>query len=117
MGMFGKLKSIFYDEEIVEETIPEVKEEPKEEIKRKESIAPQPLKREEPKIEQINERDLFKSEPTFKFPVFEEEDFAPVTKTRSESSKNVMEYEKRRENIIKEDKKEPTEKVFRSSRN
>ena len=98
MGLFGKIKNIFYDEEIVEI------EEPREEVK----------KEEKPRIEEVRvpkrevptstvtptkpvapvytERELFKSESTFKFPVIdEEEEEAPV---RTRTRPNILDIER-----------------------
>lgn len=73
MGMLDKIKNLFYEEEVVE--VP--KEEKKATIIVKEEI-------EEKKDEMddvVSERDLLKSETTFKFPViFEDEDFADMKK-------------------------------------
>ena len=83
MGVFSKLKNIFYDEEIVEEpdaeltkVDKEVKKEIKEEKPKVEEIKvlkPEPIvveddEKEEPKLEKtVNERDLFRSERSFNF--------------------------------------------------
>ncbi len=96
MGIFKKIKDIFYDEEIVE--VPVKKEEV---IEKKEVVKPfiQEIVSEEPiksfrepevekKIDGFSERELFKTEKTFDFPVFDEE---PV-KTRSKI--NVLELQK-----------------------
>lgn len=73
MGVFDKIKNLFYEEEIVE--VP--KENLKEEIKKVERV-------EEQKDEMddiISERDLVKSETNFKFPIiFEDEDFVEIKK-------------------------------------
>ncbi len=83
MGLIGKLKNIFYDEEIVEvKEEPTVREQPSEEI-RKPRIEEIQVQTKEEKIESTySERELFKSEPTFKFPVIDEEDEEPI-QTRS----------------------------------
>ena len=74
MGMLDKIKNLFYEEEVVE--VP--KEEKKATIIVKDDIE------EEKKDEMddvVSERDLLKSETTFKFPViFEDEDFADMEK-------------------------------------
>mgnify|MGYP006939896382 CR=1 FL=1 len=82
MGLIGKLKNIFYDEEIVEvKDEPIVREEKKEEI-RKPRIEEIQVQKEEKIENTYSERELFKSEPTFKFPVIDEDDDEPV-QTRS----------------------------------
>ncbi len=135
MGLFKKIKDIFYDEEIVE--IPANKEENQveERVSRND-------KHEAPVIEEItapintlrsdfleddeeevennfSERELFKPEKTFDFPVFDEEE---EVKTRSNKT-NVLELQKeleqrsmvnksrdyeRREVISEEPKRETT---------
>ncbi len=100
MGLIGKLKNIFYDEEIVEvKEEPTVREEKKEEI-RKPRIEEIQLQREEKIESTYSERELFKSEPTFKFPVIDEDDEEPV-QTRS------------RVNTIDLDRREPTKRPER----
>ena len=100
MGIFKKIKDIFYDEEVVEVPVKEeIKEEPKrEEVSRpviqnitpaSESINSYKDLEAEKKIDGFSERELFKPEKTFDFPMFEEEE--PV-KTRSRS--NIFELQK-----------------------
>ena len=92
MGLIGKLKNIFYDEEIVEvkEETP-VREEKKEEI-RKPRIEEIQVPKEEKIENTYSERELFKSEPTFKFPVIDEDDDEPV---QTRSRVNTIDLEKR----------------------
>lgn len=83
MGLFGKIKNIFYDEEIVD-----VPEEPKsvekpkiEEVKVEKKV--EPIKRETPVINTTptySEREIFTRETTntFKFPMLDEEEVKPV---------------------------------------
>ncbi len=97
MGLIGKLKNIFYDEEIVEvKEEPTVREEKKEEI-RKPRIEEIQVQKEEKIENTYSERELFKSEPTFKFPVIDEDDDEPI-QTRS------------RVNTIDLDRREPTKR-------
>lgn len=141
MGVFRKLKDIFYDEEIIEEEekeekkpiIREVKKEPvqrptvevkKEEPRRQdmeihryeEPVRPKP----EPKVEEVTERELYQSKQTFKFPILEDDDLdlepKRVTRTRR-SSTNVMEVERRNKEIKKkeEPKIAPKPKAFKPS--
>ena len=104
MGLFGKIKNIFYDEEIVD-----VPEEPKsvekpkiEEVKVEKKV--EPIKRETPVITTptYSEREIFTRETTntFKFPMLDEEEVKPV-RTRV----NAL------ESARMEKKKEETEKA------
>jgi hypothetical protein len=101
MKFFDKIKNFFYDEEevTVAKSIP--KTETKSEVPVVEKETKQPSKEEEKKkpidkkenVEDIiSERELFKSEPTFKFPViFEDEDF--VDEKKKNKSMNVLDVE------------------------
>lgn len=105
MGLFGKIKNIFYDEEIVD-----VPEEPKsvekpkiEEVKVEKKV--EPIKRETPVINTTptySEREIFTRETTntFKFPMLDEEEVKHV-RTRV----NAL------ESARMEKKKEETEKA------
>lgn len=105
MGLFGKIKNIFYDEEIVD-----VPEEPKsvekpkiEEVKVEKKV--EPIKRETPVINTsptYSEREIFTRETTntFKFPMLDEEEVKPA-RTRV----NAL------ESARMEKKKEETEKA------
>lgn len=105
MGLFGKIKNIFYDEEIVD-----VPEEPKsvekpkiEEVKVEKKV--EPIKRETPIINTTptySEREIFTRETTntFKFPMLDEEEVKPA-RTRV----NAL------ESARMEKKKEETEKA------
>lgn len=120
MGLFGKIKNIFYDEEIVEVPVEEKKQEVQPRIeevripKREDTVIREEMpsfKMEEPKREVreperpksvapiYTERDLFKTQPSFKFPVIdEEEDEEPVVrreeaKPRTRSS--ILDYDMR----------------------
>lgn len=124
MGVFSKLKNIFYDEVEVDEPAKEIKidkpvkkeivEKPRvEEIK----VVRQEEKREEPKREETakendnfgNERDLFRSERTFNFTQFDDDEIDLP------SRRNVLEREKK---VVKQEVKEPVveqPKVFKPS--
>jgi hypothetical protein len=124
MGVFSKLKNIFYDEVEVDEPAKEIKidkpvkkeivEKPRvEEIK----VARQEEKREEPKREETpkendnfgNERDLFRSERTFNFTQFDDDEIDLPPR------RNVLEREKK---VVKQEVKEPVveqPKVFKPS--
>ena len=120
MGLFGKIKNIFYDEEIVEVPVEEKRQEVQPRIeevripKREEPVirqeipafkAPEPVVHKESKeLERkpiapiYTERDLFKTQPSFKFPVIDEEDEEPVIrqeppKQRTRSS--ILDYDMR----------------------
>lgn len=124
MGVFSKLKNIFYDEVEVDEPAKEFKidkpvkkeivEKPRvEEIK----VVRQEEKREEPKREETakendnfgNERDLFRSERTFNFTQFDDDEIDLPPR------RNVLEREKK---VVKQEVKEPVveqPKVFKPS--
>lgn len=124
MGVFSKLKNIFYDEVEVDEPAKEIKidkpvkkeivEKPRvEEIK----VIRQEEKREEPKREETpkendnfgNERDLFRSERTFNFTQFDDDEIDLPPR------RNVLEREKK---VVKQEVKEPVveqPKVFKPS--
>lgn len=97
MGLFGKIKNIFYDEEIVEVEVPsqEVKREEKPRI---EEVRLPKRETQKSSIEEMvkpvtpvyTERELFKTEPTFKFPVIEEDDEPIRTRTRP----NILDLER-----------------------
>jgi len=96
MGMLDKIKNLFYEEEVVE--IP--KEEKKATIITKEEII------EEKKDEMddvVSERDLLKSETTFKFPViFEDEDFIDMEKEQKKvQEQNARKSESREQQTTK----------------
>lgn len=124
MGVFSKLKNIFYDEVEVDEPAKEIKidkpvkkeivEKPRvEEIK----VVRQEEKREEFKREETpkendnfgNERDLFRSERTFNFTQFDDDEIDLPPR------RNVLEREKK---VVKQEVKEPVveqPKVFKPS--
>jgi len=78
MGMLDKIKNLFYEEEVVEVSKEKIKEEKKATIITKEEDI-EKMKDEMDDV--VSERDLLKSETTFKFPViFEDEDFADMKK-------------------------------------
>lgn len=89
MGLLNKLKSVLFEEEEVE--IPET--EVKEEIKEKPSKKKEPVKMtfQSDEDDVISDRELFKAEPTFNFPMFDESEFDSVKK---EDIKDIPTYEK-----------------------
>ncbi len=90
MGMLDKIKNLFYEEEVVE--VP--KEEKKATIIVKEEVDSEPK---DEMDDVVSERDLLKSETTFKFPViFEDEDFADMKKEEKvEQPQNIRKTETR----------------------
>lgn len=107
MSFMSKLKDFFYDEEEIEE---EVIEEKKEIKKPSKKINIYDIENEKNKVEKktedLSERELFKAERTFNFPVdFDDEpDFEPVNKKEPV------------EKSIKQEKKENNINVNRSTR-
>lgn len=112
MGLFAKVKDILFEEEEITEPIKVVKEE-KNEVPKKE-VEDRPISRQiqvEKKVEPqpqvkpninndydvMSERDLFKSENTFPFPDFDEEEFSnSVSRVKPKPSTNVLEYERKK---------------------
>lgn len=128
MGLFGKIKNIFYDEEIIEVPAEETKKEEKPKI---EEVRPIVKKEETPVIKSVNtnvpvysERELFKSESTFKFPVIDEDEEDNIVRTRSRVNVLDMERTPKREEEKKRDfrfndnkvtTERSTERVFKPS--
>ena len=88
MGLLNKLKNVLFEEEEIE--IPESEVKGKEE----KAIAPkskETFKKKEPvkmtfdgdDDEMISDRELFKAEPTFNFPIFDEQEFDSIKKEES----------------------------------
>ncbi len=100
MGLLGKIKNVLFEEEEIE--IPVFKKEEKKEVKKEQTVKPvrkatepvktQPRVQEKPKVvkevKEDNERETFKTEPTFQFPVFDENEFAQAP-TRTRTNKSV----------------------------
>lgn len=115
MGILGKLKNLFYEEDVIESVpVPQskIKEVFAEEIKPEKKVDQQELKRELKKDVDgiVSERELFKTEPTFKFPViFEDDDFSAEKKEKK--GMNVLEAENNKykiteiSKVTKEEKK------------
>jgi hypothetical protein len=104
MSLFNKLKNLFYEEEVIESVpVPE---------KKKEVVAEQPSTVNEQKKDVegiVSERELLKTEPTFKFPViFEDDDF--TTEKKEKKSINVLEYENNKYKITEINKISKEEK-------
>lgn len=91
MGVLSKLKGIFYDEVIVEEPEEEIKKVDK--IVKKEVVVEEPVEEVKPKFDAFeemkeakeepvrSERELFRSERTFNFTEFDDEEELPPRKT------------------------------------
>ena len=91
MGVLSKLKGIFYDEVIVEEPEEEIKKVDK--IVKKEIVVEEPIEEVKPKFDAFeemkeakeepvrSERELFRSERTFNFTEFDDEEELPPRKT------------------------------------
>ena len=109
MGLFGKIKNIFYDEEIIEvpeETV-KIEERPKiEEVKsiRREEVISRPKEEVKPVTPIYTERELFKTQPvnTFKFPMVDEED--EIKPTRASRSMSYEEPKRREKEPPRENK-------------
>ena len=95
MSLVKKLKDILFEEEEYTEPI-KVVEEPKEEVKMTIKTEPEIEAVKEPvKNENTSERELFKSDNSFKFPDFDEDEFvSSVSKVKPNS--NVLEYERKK---------------------
>ncbi len=95
MKILDKVKTIFWDNEDDDDEDEELEQvqKPKRRVKEEQS-------------EMINERDLFKTDASFKFPVvFTEEDFAKtIPPEKSVSNKQREEYNSRVESDVKDDK-------------
>lgn len=125
MGIFNKIKGILF-EEIEEDEVarepkreakpiaekiepvrvvePEVKEAPRVVSTPKETVKPTSGVKKEDSIDHINERELFKSENTFNFPDFDEEEFTSLSRVqKTKQPTNVLEYEKKKKTEKKYD--------------
>ena len=112
MGLFNKIKGILFEEVEEDEVENNTKKENKEvqkpiaeriEPQRKEPVVQEvpkaptvaPLKEE--KHEDLSERELFKSDKSFSFPDFDEEEFTNMSRvSKPKATTNVLEYEKKR---------------------
>lgn len=135
MGLVGKLKNILFEEEEVEipviekkekkvvqaprETKVEYKEMPKKEVAQTSNYYNdlEPVIKQETQMEEknhyqelVSEREIFKSEKTFNFPAFDEEEFESVVPRKRASSVNVMEHEAKQKATKKAEYKKPERK-------
>lgn len=110
MGFLDKLKDIFYEEEEMDGTHKkELKEEKIEKEEIKEEVKEEPKK--DPAFV-ISERDLFKTDPKFKFPInFEEEDLSEETNVRV----NALEEEESKYRVVETKTVIEEKRVFRPS--
>ena len=112
MGLFNKIKGILFEEVEEDEVENNIKKESKEvqkpiaeriEPQRKEIVvldapkAPVNVAPKEERQEDLSERELFKSDKSFSFPDFDEEEFTNMSRvSKPKASTNVLEYEKKR---------------------
>lgn len=109
MGLFGKIKNIFYDEEIIEVPVEDKKQEERpriEEVRVPKREEPRPtirpvVEEEKPVAPVYTERELFKTESTFKFPVLDEDEEDEPVITRSRSNILDLERKQTRETPVK----------------
>ena len=98
MGLVKKIKEILFEEEEYTEPIKVVEEPKKEEVISSFKLEPEEV--EEPvKKETTSERELFKSENNFRFPDFDEDEFANSVQNvvqKPKPSSNVLEYERKK---------------------
>jgi len=118
MGLLNKLKNVLFEEEI---EIPETETKVKEETKIKET----PKKKEPVKMtfdsddDILSDRELFKAEPTFNFPVFDENEFDSIKKEEKPvnhektmeiktrvKTPSILDVERGRRNVREEKKKD-----------
>ncbi len=107
MGLFKKIKDIFYDEEVIEE--PDTKEMPKiQEIK----VEQKTIEEKKDLNNTFSERELFKPERTFNFPVFDDEEEEEI---KPQSKPNILELEKKRSYEEPKSKVVEEKKAFKPS--
>jgi len=126
MGLFDKIKNVLFEEEEIEEETPQVEDEinNKEEVvfKKVEEVKEyrplpdhnkvEPVRPKEPAFEKVevestdfSERELFKSDSTFKFPAFDEEEFntSMPHEEDDQTNNNVLDFEKRKREERRQD--------------
>ena len=108
MGLLNKIKGILFEEVEEDEVVSTLKSEEKKPIAEK--IEPQrkveePVEKSVPKVtapvketktENLNERDLFKSDNISPFFDFDEEEFSNMSRVQKPKTTNVMEYERKK---------------------
>jgi len=90
MGLFDKVKNFFYEDEYEEDVTQEVKPIRKE---KKEKIKKEVIEDTVKKDKTISERELFKAERTFNFPMDVEEDYTGIKVQKEEITKKEPEKE------------------------
>lgn len=112
MGLFGKIKNIFYDEEIVEVPVEDTRkdESPRiEEVRlpKREVVKPvETMEPSKPVAPVYTERELFKTETSFKFPVIDEEDEEVVEPVRTRTRPSILDIEMPSHREVKEPRQE-----------
>lgn len=97
MSLVKKLKDILFEEEEYTEPVKVVEEVKKEEAPKIVKIEPTREEVKEPEAPLTSERELFRSENNFKFPDFDEEEFASsISKSKPKQTSNVLEYERKK---------------------
>lgn len=119
MGLFSKIKNVLFEEEEIEipvftkekETTTPVKRTEKrveksvvkedKPIVKKETIKATTIKEKKEEFVEDSERETFKTEPTFQFPVFDEKEYSEPQFTRASKDQNNTKSDKIRNNIKK----------------
>lgn len=93
MGLLNKLKNVLFEEEEIE--VPETEGNLNTEKVQSSKVKEQPRKKEAVKMtfdadddDMISDRELFKAEPTFNFPIFDEQEFDSIKQEEVVTSKN-----------------------------
>lgn len=108
MKLFDKVKNFFFEEEEYDDEIEEIKEKKKELPKKK------IIMREEPEKDmqkEITERELFKAERTFNFPMDMDDDFVPAVSTEEVKEEVKIKEEPKKE--VKQRRKTYTPPVIK----
>lgn len=108
MGLLNKIKGILFEEVEEDEVVSTPKSEEKKPIAEKiepQRKAEEPVEKSVPKVtapvkeaktENLNERDLFKSDNISPFFDFDEEEFSNMSRVQKPKTTNVMEYERKK---------------------
>lgn len=98
MGILNKIKDILFEEDpdSKEEVFKNVDSKPiAEKIEPQKVEVPKHVEKEE-HLEQVSERELFKSDNNFTFPDFNEEEFSNMTRPKPKATTNILEYERKK---------------------
>ena len=95
MSLVKKIKDILFEEEEYTEPI-KVQEEKKEEPKIVKIEPTTEERKEEPVIEKAPEKEVFRTENSFQFPDFDEDEFVNSVSRTTRSNVNVLEYERKK---------------------